>query len=211
MLETLRQSHESSLRVFTAFNLKPLSPEESIQVIRRGLHVAQENNEIETRITPEAESLIAMYSEGYPHFLQQFSYCAFEADKDYNIDREDVLRGAWTEHGAFEQLGTKYFEGLYFEQINSDEYREVLRFMAGQLDGWVTKSQVRAALKIKESTLTNALRTLSQRRIILPRPGYQATYRLPMKSFAAWIRGYSIGPKPPLFTNVNSAESEVSS
>ena len=108
-------------------------------------------------------------------------------------------------------LGTKYFEGLYFEQINSDEYREVLRFMAGQLDGWVTKSQVRAALKIKESTLTNALRALSQRRIILPRPGYQGTYRLPMKSFAAWIRGYSIGPKPPLFRNVNSAESEVSS
>jgi hypothetical protein len=208
VLETLRQSHESALRVFTSFHLKPLSPEESVQVIRRGLNVAQGENKIKTRITPEAEALIAMYSEGYPHFLQQFSYCAFEADTDDSIDREDVLRGAWAEHGAFEQLGTKYFEGLYFEQINSNEYREVLRIMAEQLDGWVTKSQIRAALKIKESTLNNALRALTQRRIILTRPGHQGTYRLPLKSFAAWIRAYSFGPEPPLFENIGQERSQ---
>lgn len=208
VLETLRQSHESALRVFTAFYLKPLSPQESIQVITRGLRVAQDENKIETRITPEAESLIAMYSEGYPHFLQQFSYCAFEADTDDNIERDDVLTGAWAEHGAFEQLGTKYFEGLYFEQINSNEYREVLRLMAEQLDGWVTKSQIRSALDIRESTLDNALRALTTRRIILPRPGYRGTYRLPLKSFAAWIKAYSIGPEPPLFKNIRDGNSD---
>jgi hypothetical protein len=161
VLETLRQSHESALRVFTAFNLKPLSPQESVEVIKRGLRAALKENKVETRITPDAESLIAMYSEGYPHFLQQFAYCAFEADKDDNIDRDDVLNGAWAEHGAFEQLGTRYFEGLYFDQINSDEYREVLRFMAERLDDWVTKSEIRAAIKTKESTLNNALRALT--------------------------------------------------
>jgi len=197
VLETLRQSHESALRVFTAFNLKPLSQAESVEVIRRGLRAAQEENKFETRVTPDAESLISMYSEGYPHFLQQFSYCAFEADEDNNIDREDVLKGAWEEHGAFEQLGTKYFEGLYFEQISSDEYREVLRFMADRLDEWVTKKEIRAAITIKESTLNNALRALTQRRIIRPRTGYPGTYRLPLKSFAAWIKAYTIGREPP--------------
>jgi len=209
VLDTLRQSHESALRVFTAFNLKPLSPEESVEVVRRGLRAAHEENKVETLIAPDAESLIAMYSEGYPHFLQQFSYCAFEADKDDNIDRDDVLNGAWAEHGAFEQLGTKYFEGLYFEQINSDEYRQVLRFMAERLDEWVTKKEIRKAISIKEPTLNNALRALKQRRIILPHVGHPGSYRLPLKSFAAWIKAYSIGREPPpLLKALDSAPSE---
>jgi hypothetical protein len=201
VLETLRLSHESALRVFTTFNLKPLSASESVEVIRRGLRAAQEQNEVETRVTEEAEALITMYSEGYPHFLQQFSYCAFEADEDDNIDRDDVLNGAWAEHGAFEQLGAKYFEGLYFEQINSEEYRQVLRFMANRLDDWVTKKEIRESISIKESTLNNALRALTQRRIILPRQGHSGTYRLPLKSFAAWIKAYTIGREPPPLKN----------
>ena len=35
------------------------------------------------------------------------------------------------EHGAIQQLGLKYFEDLYFARIGSDEYRDVLRAMAG--------------------------------------------------------------------------------
>ncbi len=197
VLKALQESHESALRVFTTFYLKPLSWEESVEVVRRGLRDATETNAFETRVTAEAESLIAMYSEGYPHFVQQFAYCAFEADKDREIDRADVLEGAWGEHGAFEQLGTKYFEGLFFDQINSDDYRQVLRFMAERLDEWVSKEEIRKSVSLKETTLSNALQALKKRRIILPKPGQQGTYRLPMKSFAAWIKAYTAGPEPP--------------
>jgi len=60
-----------------------------------------------------------MYSEGYPHFIQQFAYCAFEADTNWEISEDDVKSGAWGEHGAFQQLGTNYFEDLYFVLVST--------------------------------------------------------------------------------------------
>jgi hypothetical protein len=207
VLQNLRESHESALRVFTTYHLKPLSWDECIEVVRKGLKDASERNQFETRISPEAEHLLAFYSEGYPHFIQQFAFCAFAADTDNEIDREDVRTGAWAEHGAFDQLGTKYFEGLYFDQINSNDYRQVLRFMAGHLDGWVSKEEIRRAVHLKESTLNNALRALKNRRIILPQPGQQGLFRLPLKSFAAWIKVYTLGPNGTGLSNVEQDSS----
>jgi hypothetical protein len=40
---------------------------------------------IEVTATPEAEGFISHLSEGYPHFIQQFGYSAYEQDKDNNI------------------------------------------------------------------------------------------------------------------------------
>jgi hypothetical protein len=195
VLESLRESHESALRLFTSFHLKPLSLDESVEVIRKGLKVASEKSGISVSITPEAESYISSYSEGYPHFIQQFAYCAFEADTDNEIDADDVARGAWGEHGAFEQLGTKYFQGLYFDQIGSDDYRQVLRCMSDHMDDWVSKDEIRSHSELKETTLTNAIKALLDRRIILPQPGKRGMYRLRMKSLAAWIRAYTTFPE----------------
>jgi hypothetical protein len=194
VLDTLRQSHESALRLFTSFHLKPLSREESVEVVRKGLNEARKESGVAVSITPEAESYISNYSEGYPHFIQQFAYCAFEADGDNEIDVGDVTTGAWGEHGAFEQLGTKYFQGLYFDKIGSDEYRSVLRYMSGHSDDWVSKEEIRSQSNLKESTLSNAIKALLDRQIILPQPGKRGMYRLPMKSFAAWITAYTTFP-----------------
>jgi hypothetical protein len=195
VLDTLRQSHESALRLFTCFHLKPLSPEESVEVVRKGLKESHKRSGITVSITPEAESYISKYSEGYPHFIQQFAYCAFEADTDNVIDPDDVSLGAWGEHGAFEQLGTKYFQGLYFDRIGSDDYRGVLQCMAEHSDDWVSKEEIRKHSKLKESTLSNAIKALLDRHIILPQPGKRGLYRLPMKSFAAWIAAYTTFPE----------------
>ena len=197
VIETLRQSHESSLRLFTSLHLRPLSQEESVNVIRNGLKDTQERTGTEVKITPEAEQFIALYSEGYPHFIQQFAYCAFEADTDNNIDSDDVILGAWGEHGAFEQLGMKYFQGLYFDRIGSDDYQQVLRYMSEHLDGWVSKEDIRAHAKLKPSTLNNAIKALRDRQIISPQPGKRGMYRLPTKSFAAWIRAFTTFPGSP--------------
>jgi hypothetical protein len=194
ILESLRASHESALRLFTSFHLKPLSADESVEVVRKGLKEASEKSNVPISIAPEAEGYISNYSEGYPHFIQQFAYCAFEADTDNEIDVGDVTRGAWGEHGAFEQLGTKYFQGLYFDRIGSDDYRAVLRCMSDHLDGWVSKEEIRNHAGLKESTLRNAIKALLDRHIILPQPGKRGMYRLPLKSFAAWIRAYTTFP-----------------
>jgi len=192
VLQHLRKSHESSLRIFQIFTLEPLLEGERIQVIEKGLAEAQEKNGIKTDITAEAKEAISELSEGYPHFVQQFSFCAFEEDTDDNIDLRDVQQGALhPEKGAIQQLGLKYFHELYFDQIGSDEYRDVLRAMAENLDSWVSKAELRKKVGIKESTLTTAISALNKRHIILPKPGTAGVYRLPTKSFAVWIKAFT--------------------
>jgi len=190
--DRLRKSHESSLRLFRIFALGPLPPNDRAQVIYRGLKAAQEKNGFPVAITPEAVSSLAFITEGYPHFIQQFAYCAFEADTDNNIDTDDVMKGAYGEAGALKQLGLKYFEKQYFDQIGSDEYRQVLRVMAKHFDAWITKAEIRKeATHIKASTLDNALSALKSRGIIVPKSGKKGTYKLPSRSFAVWIRAYT--------------------
>jgi hypothetical protein len=189
LLQNLRQSHESSLRIFEMLTLEPLKWNERNQVIERGLEEAAKKNGFEVSILPDAKDAISELSEGYPHFLQQVAFCAFNEDSDNAIDLSDVREGTLNpEKGAIQQLGLKYFHDLYFDQIGSDEYRGVLRAMAGRLDGWITKAEIRKKVPIKESTLNNAIAALKKRHIILGKPGVSGTYRLPTRSFGVWIK-----------------------
>lgn len=190
-VDRLKESHESAPRVFEDIFLNPLLPPERVEVIRKGLDDANKRNRVPTSMTADAEALISEYSEGYPHFIQQFAYCAFETDTDNVIDPEDVRTGADMKHGALYQLGVKYFQGQFFDQIGSDEYRKVLRAMADHLDEWVTKAQIRDAVRLKEKTLDRAISALKERSIIIPRPGKKGEYRLPTRSFAVWIKAYT--------------------
>lgn len=190
--EKLRDSHESSLRLFNVFALSPLSTEDCLTVLERGLAEAKEKNGVGVRIEDEAARSLAFITEGYPHFVQQFAYCAFDADTDNNIDTDDLLRGSYAGNGALRQLGLKYFEKQYFDQIWSEEYRQVLQVMAKQIDGWVTKGAIRKeAPRLKPSTLDNALSALKTRGIIIPKKGTKGTYKLPSRSFAVWLRAYA--------------------
>jgi hypothetical protein len=109
LLQKLRQSHESSPRIFQIFTLDPLQWNERIHVVRKGLAEANGKNPAQTSITPDAENWIAAFSEGYPHFIQQFAHCAFDHDTDNLIDVDDVHTGASRENGAFQQLGSSIF------------------------------------------------------------------------------------------------------
>lgn len=192
VLDRLRESHESSVRIFQILTLEPLLPAERAEVIEKGLAVARQTNGYEVSITADAKDAISALSEGYPHFLQQFAFCAFNEDTDNVIDIADVNAGALhEERGAIQQLGLKYFQELYFAQIGSDEYRDVLRAMAEHLDDWTSKAAIRKAVQIREATLNNAIRALRNRHIIIPKPGSTGVYRLPTRSFAVWIRAFA--------------------
>jgi hypothetical protein len=93
VLQHLRQSHESSLRIFRIFTLEPLLVGERIQVVEKGLAEARAKNGFDTDITTEAKDAISEFSEGYPHFVQQFAFCAFEQDMDRNIDLKRCSAG----------------------------------------------------------------------------------------------------------------------
>lgn len=191
ILSKLRQSHESAPRVFHHLRLEPLSNEDRLSVVRKGLEEAKETNGRHFTITTDAANAISSLSEGYPNFIQQFAFCAFGSDLDDQIDYDDVMNGAFEKNGAFQQLGEKYFSELYFEQIGSDEYRGVLRAMANHPSEWMAKNQLKTATKLKPGTLNNAITALKKRGIIIPQQGKHGIYRLPNKSFAVWIKAFT--------------------
>jgi hypothetical protein len=186
LITKLRESHESSLRLFHIMNLKPLEPDERMQVLQHGIDEANRKNDKPVVLDTKAAEMISMFSEGYPHFLQEFAYCAFEADINYLIDREDFLASLFDENGAFDQLGAKYFDKPYAAP-GSDDYRKVLVAMSEFDDQWVSRSEIISASGLKPVTIDNALRALKAKDIIIPDETRAGYYRLPTRSFAAWI------------------------
>lgn len=184
----LKASHESSPRIFTTLSLKPLSKQESLDVIDAGLKEANSRNSERTTIDESAKNLISDLSEGYPYFLQQFSYSAFEADTDFVISEEDVSSGAYHENGAIDQLGTKFFKELYYDRIDSDNYRIVLNVMAEESEGWIKRQDIITKSGIGKINVTNALKALKERNIIQASEAKKGEYRLPTRAFAAWIK-----------------------
>jgi hypothetical protein len=174
--------------VFEALPLDALTDEERKIVVTRGLASARQANGFETGISEDAKNIIATLSDGYPHFIQQFAYCAFDEDRDNHIDAADVNAGAFSEHGALDQLGKRYFSDLYIDQIGSEDYRKVLIAMADSNDEWVTRPTIIQRSGVKERIVDNALRVLKDRRIILLNERARGEYRLPTKAFAVWIR-----------------------
>ncbi|MDP9590623.1 UNVERIFIED_ORG: hypothetical protein J2W19_003187 [Shinella zoogloeoides] len=189
LIAKLRASHESSPRIFTTMVLDPLLTHERELVIDSGIRQANEKNEIQTTIEGAASKLLGGLSEGYPHFIQQFAYSAFDTDTDDIISPQDVVTGAFAENGALAQLGNKYFSEMYHSKIASDHYREVLHTMAEHSDQWVSRKIIIAESGLPSTTVNNALAALKTRGIILAdesRKG-RGFYRLPTRSFAAWI------------------------
>lgn len=183
----LRASHESSPRMFSTMRLEPLTHDECIRIIQKALAEAEEKNGFKVTIETEALNLLATMSEGYPHFVHQFGFSAFDADTDNVISLADVISGAHDENGAIAQLGSKYFDQLYYSKISSDEYRKVLIAMAAHGDQWVQRRDLAQSCGIKDTTFNNALTALKSRNIILSDDTRQGYYRLPTRSFAAWI------------------------
>jgi DNA polymerase III delta prime subunit len=191
LIAKLKASHESSSRVFTIFDLKPLNQAECISVIKSGIEIAYKINHPASKIEDDACELIALLSEGYPHFLQEFSFKAFEADHDNLITVDDVKEGAFGPDGALSQLGHKFFNEIFYNQIGSDEYRGVLAAMAKYSDSWVNRTMIKKELEIKDTTLNNALQALKSRNIIIPNHAQSGEFKLPTKSFAAWINAHN--------------------
>lgn len=188
IIEKLIISHESSIRIFTQLKIKELNPEDRKYVINKGLEEGNKINAEPTTISEKAKTNISTLSEGYPHFIQQFAYSAFEENSDGEISLEDVLNGAFPEGGAIDAIGNRYYKTAYHEQIKSDEYREVLSIMADSMNAWIKKSEIREKFSGSDQTLTDALKALTTRKIILKNVSKMGEYRLQQRGFALWIK-----------------------
>ena len=187
VLTKLRESHESAPRAFHTMLLEPLEMEERKRVVHLGIAEASSESAETITITTEAVDLLAKLSEGYPHFVQQFAYSAFDHDTDNHIDEGDVADGAYKPDGALSQLGDKYFNDMYHARISSEDYRRVLDAMATHGDSWVTRQVIIKESNVQESIVNNALSALKSKAIIIQDEKRRGHYRLPTNSFAAWI------------------------
>lgn len=145
-------------------------------------------------MTDDAKDYIATLSEGYPHFLQELAYHAYEEDRDHTVDLTDVINSLFKEHGAFDQLGRKYFDQFYTAP-SSDDYRLVLKTMAKHLDRWIQRADIIAESGLKQGTVDNALRALKAKTIVLQNEMKSGQYRLPTQSFAVWINAREVAEK----------------
>ena len=184
--DILRSSHESSLRLFEEFKLTPLSRKEVDQVVKKGLEEANKHNS-QTTVENEALEYIYLYSEGYPHFVQQIGYSAFMGDTDNNIDKSDVQDAMFVKNGALDLIGDRYYKDMYYSKIKKDSYRQILNIMARKSNDWVSKKEIEKQFKGKETTLKNGIKALRDRNIILSKPGSRGFYRLQWIGFAVWI------------------------
>lgn len=188
----IRESHPSALRIFDEIILRRLTNPEVGYVIDRCMEEANEKNEMKTGVLPEARERLIALAEGYPHFIQQFGYSAFDADSDGAIDSQDVQRGAFSgSRSALKLIGDKYYRDNFYGKIQKESYRQVLRIMAEKLDQWISKRDIQAKFKGKDTTLNNALQALRERKIILSKEGARGVYRLQHVGFALWIKLYT--------------------
>jgi len=185
--EILLHSHPSSIRMFEELHLDRLKPDEVKRVITSMLMESTKLNGYETKITEEAANQLWEFSEGFPHFIQQYGYSAFEESDGAEITLVNVVSGAFKKNGALECIGNKYYHADYYNKIKAESYRKVLVIMGEHLDAWVTKKQIKAKFKGSDSILANALKALQDRNIVIPKPGSRGTYRLQDKGFAWWI------------------------
>ena len=190
----LRVSHPSSLRLFEEHELFALIKDEVRDVVLRGI---DESNNHSAHLPPlkindSAIDAIFEYSEGYPHFVQQVTYSAFDANTDNEITREDVSSGFFKQDGALELIGDKYYKDLYFHKINVDSYREILNIMAEKWNEWITNTEIAKKFKGKKSALNNGIHALRKRDIILTKEGRKGIYRLQWISFAFWIKNMAM-------------------
>jgi hypothetical protein len=190
----LSQSHPSAPRLFDEVRLERLGSQDISKVIDQCLGIARDRHGQTIEITAKARSHLISLSEGYPHFIQQFGYSAFAHDTDGAIDENDVLHGAFEKGGALHSIGDRYYRDDFYGKIQKESYRQVLRIMADNLDGWVKKAEIRKRFRGSDSQLNNALHALRDRKIILSKEGTRGVYRLQHKGFALWIKLFTVDP-----------------
>lgn len=121
----LLESHPSSLRIFDELPLDNLKEEEFNELIGYVELKVQNSGMTDFRVTDDAKKLLYHLSDGHPHFVHQFGYCAFEHAVS-NFDEGqlvlvagDVQHGAFDHRGALDLIGDMYFAKAY-ERIESD-------------------------------------------------------------------------------------------
>ena len=186
MKDNLFNDHQSIPRNFTQLELFTMPENEAKEVICKAL----ESSENKTEIKEDALKSLISISGGYPHFLQELGYSAFEVDEDNIIDSNDVTRGitgTGSYNGSAKRLGNQVFDRMYLKDIQSNIYREILNIMAQEQDEYVSRQKILAKFSKGKTLLGSYLKTLCERNIIKKDAHRLGFYALSSKMFKIYI------------------------
>lgn len=189
--DILRESHESSLRLFNEYILPPLTKAEVKTLSENAIKESNEKSSEKITINKGACDLIFTFSEWYPHFVQQVGYSAFEKKDSNVIWEKEIENWFFWKNWALDQIWKRYYENFYYKDISSKSHREILWIMANQWNEWTKIKTIKKHFSGKDTTLKSWLSALTKKNIILKNNKTKWEYRLQWASFAFWINEHN--------------------
>jgi len=129
----------SAPRIFSYVELKRMTTEECLNIVRNCIATSTKS------IRDDAALAIATQSGGFPYFLHQLGYDAFEKDSDGAIDMKDVNNGLASSLLQFERM----FFGDLYKSVEGKQKQKIVDQLANCYSAPRTAAELARALNIK--------------------------------------------------------------
>jgi hypothetical protein len=178
--QEISKDDPSAPRIFSYVELKRMTEGESLIILNRCLAGTGK------RIEDQPAKIIARRSGGFPYFLHQLGYDAFEIDTDGIIGRQDVEQGLILSLIQFERM----FFGRMYKSIEGKHKQKIVDELANK--GNVPRSAVELESKLRIRNVHQYLRPLEQDGILEKLDG---VYRLSTDLLAIYVRLFKTLPR----------------
>ncbi|MBI3449906.1 MAG: ATP-binding protein [Acidobacteria bacterium] len=153
--------HQPVDRVFDVVEVETMSPPEMSQFFTKAFE------SIHVKVGPDAIRQMTEYSAGFPKIMHLVGDAAFWSDRDGVIDSDDALDAVIA---AADEVGKKYFDQQVLSVLRSDDYRSILKKIAGTgLDMTFRRADVAKGLTDSENRkFNNFLQKMKRLNVLRP-------------------------------------------
>ncbi|HZE89985.1 MAG TPA: hypothetical protein VE404_10570, partial [Verrucomicrobiae bacterium] len=153
--------HQPVDRVFDVVEVEAMSPEEMTEFFQKAF------DSVRVKVDPGAMRLMTDNSAGFPKIMHLVGDAAFWSDQDGLIDADDAGAAVFE---AAEEVGKKYFDQQVLRVLRSDDYRSILKKIAGTgLDMTFRRADVAKGLTDSENRkFNNFLQKMKRLNVLRP-------------------------------------------
>ena len=180
------KNHQAFLRLFRIIEISNLNRDESDSLIEKALEKGQPLVKADKGFL----NVVFKYSDGYPCFIHEICYSAFEVNNDEILDRIDFINGivgTSSVKGAIINIFDKHFRQRYTEDILSNSYRDILHILASFNENEIKSSEIQKKFKGNKNTCSTYLSRMVERGIIKKCEGKKGYYCIPESMFKLWL------------------------
>jgi hypothetical protein len=194
LVDNLRESHASSLRLFTYMELGKMERDEIGGLL--DLYMQTQTTEPKVKMTLNARDLLVNLSEGYPHFAQVFGFYAFAMASDLTIDEDIVADGVDKRNGPIEHIGDCYEYKRLYENLSDAELQVIENMKANKTSEiWFSQSDLKDGFAIPD-VFNKAIESLVSLGVVLSNNENPKKYRFRHTAFLYWIHRHRRRSEP---------------